>query len=100
VRALETERAMVRLSMMQRMVTWLILAVGSLNIGCLLAVTETATAGMLRTLMQKVAWFVLSISGFKAWFLLRRFMQLEKAEREGNLNEYVLESKRAAMGSF
>lgn len=122
VRALELERAMVRQSVMQRASLNAIAACCALNVATVLTATASsaassvaaavgaaATAGGGGTLLQasglglpgraavvRIAWMCTAWFGARAVLAMRRLEALLKGERDGNLNEYILESKRNA----
>jgi predicted unusual protein kinase regulating ubiquinone biosynthesis (AarF/ABC1/UbiB family) len=97
VRALELERAMVRNSVMQRASLHAIAACCALNVATVLSTTSTAAAGVLRGWLVRCTWVAAAVFGSRALSAIRKLDMLQKGEREGNLNEYVLESKRQAM---
>ena len=95
VRALELERAMVRSSVMQRASLNAIAACCALNVGTVLAATGAAAAGGRGlALLMRGAWLATLWFGARCALAIRKLEQLQKGEREGNLNEYLLESKR------
>jgi predicted unusual protein kinase regulating ubiquinone biosynthesis (AarF/ABC1/UbiB family) len=97
VRALELERAMVRNEVTQRASLNAIAAGCALNVGTVLAATATGgTAGAWRPLVTRAAWASTAWFGAKAALAIRRLKKLEKADREGSVKEYILESKRKA----
>jgi hypothetical protein len=92
VRALELERAMVRNAVMQRASMYAIAACCALNVGTVLSTASaTTSAGVLG---RRLAWAAAVFFGSRATLAMRKVGQLLKGEREGNLNEYLLESKR------
>ncbi len=94
VRALELERAMVRNDVMQKASIHAIVACCALNVGTVLVATGAAGAGARAALIVRAAWAAAAWFGLQSARGIRRLNQLAKGEREGNLNEYLLESKR------
>jgi len=97
VRALELERAMVRNSVMQRASLYAIAACCAVNVATVLVATASGTASAMAVLTRRAAFGAAAYFGSRALMAMRKLGQLQKGERDGNLNEYVLESKRAAM---
>jgi len=97
VRALELERAMVRNSVMQRASLYAIAACCAVNVATVLVATASGTASVMAVLTRRAAFGAAAYFGSRALLAMRTLGQLQKGERDGNLNEYVLESKRAAM---
>ena len=91
VRALELERAMVRNAVMQRASLHAIAACCALNVGTVLSATGAARGLIVRAAWAAAIWF-----GVACGRGIRKLDQLQKGERDGNLNEYLLESKRQA----
>jgi len=97
VRALELERAMVRNSVMQRASLFAIAACCAVNVATVLVATASASASLMAILTRRAAFGAALYFGSRALLTMRTLEQLLKGEREGNLNEYLLESKRSAM---
>ena len=92
VRALELERAMVRNAVMQKASLHAIAACCALNVGTVLV----ATRALVPRLVLRCVWVAAAYFSVAAVRGIRRLNLLQKGEQSGNLNEYVLESKRQA----
>lgn len=95
VRALELERAMVRNAVMQRASLHAIAACCALNVGTVLLATGASGAGAAAKLFLRGAWLAVAWFGTRSALAIRKLDRLQKGERDGELNEYLLESKRA-----
>ena len=104
VRALELERAMVRNSVMQRASLFAILTCCSLNVATILC-SATASAGVspalagLQVLARRIAFGSAAYFSVRVLMAIRTFGKLQRGENEGNLNEYLLESKRGGLAA-
>ncbi len=101
VRALELERAMVRNGVMQRASLYAILTCCALNLATTLSAVATGVASAggglaasLRLLTRRIAFASAAYFSARTLMAIRTFGKLQKGETEGNLNEYLLESKR------
>jgi predicted unusual protein kinase regulating ubiquinone biosynthesis (AarF/ABC1/UbiB family) len=95
VRALELERAMVRSSIMQRATLNALAACCALNIATILTVIPSIGVSVIRRLVTRFMWYSLVWFGLRTAMLVRKFGLLQKGERDGNLNDYIIESKNA-----
>ena len=82
---------MVRNAVMQRASLHAIAACCALNVGTVLSATGAARGLIVRAAWAAAIWF-----GVACGRGIRKLDQLQKGERDGNLNEYLLESKRQA----
>lgn len=100
VRALELERAMVRNAVMQKASLHAIAACCALNMGTVLVATGAAAASARVGLLVRGAFAAAAWCGLAAARGIRKLSKMDQGERDGNLNEYVLEAKRQSMSSL
>ena len=90
--------AMVRNAVMQKASLHAIAACCAINVATVLVATGTAVAGARTGLLVRSAFAAACWCGFAAVRGVRKLNKLDQGERDGNLNEYVLESKRQSTG--
>jgi predicted unusual protein kinase regulating ubiquinone biosynthesis (AarF/ABC1/UbiB family) len=91
VRAVELERAMVRNTVMQRASLYAIAACCAINVGTVMTATSSGLSGIGR-FVSRFAWLLTVWFGSRAWLAIRKFKRLSKAEKEGDLTEYLFEA--------